>query len=756
MRNLLTLFFGLLSILTTAQNNGFRIGMWRVHLPLSQSTCLETVDDKIYVGTSGGLYYLERDDHAMTFLNKVSGLSDIQITAMVKNQATGKVVVAYSNGNIDILTGNTVKNLNALYIKTFPADKRIYCAYSQGDRVYLGTGFGILEIDMNLLEIKNTFLIGKNSTYRRINAITSDTTNLYAATDAGIYYVAWNSPNLSDFQYWKVDSSWAIKNVTLLTSINQKLVVGSNDSIYVKSGNQFSYFTGTAGAIRNFMVRDNKLHVANFYRGLVFDSTLNLIAQTRLTDKLKNAVSSYYDSDKNFWVCDGDSGLVFFDQFAQRHYLPNGPSSNMVFDIDAKNGEVLVSGGGYDKALNNDFSKAGFYRFDGTTWFNYNEENGSGFDQDTRDFIGVKINAKTKKTYVSSWTRGLLELENGKVVNHYTDKNSNLVAFFGSNPGNDFVRVGGIDVDSKGNLWMINYGGNLLLKVLYADGTWGSFPLGGALTKATSVTVDQLDQKWVIIPGYGLSVQNSDNTDRKVLTASGGSGGLHNTNINCLTVDQDGTVWVGTNEGPTAFYSPSIIFGNYAINAQRVKIGQNAFDNYVDYLLEDQVINDIAVDGANRKWFCTNNGVWLMSADGQTQILHFTAENSPLLSNVVTSIAINGKNGEVFFGTDKGLCSYRSNASDGELVQGDVVVYPNPVRPDYNGIITIQGLVTNAWFKVVDVTGQLVYQSRANGGTAVWNGTDLKGNRVSTGVYLIMTTDDYGAEKQVSKVLFVK
>jgi hypothetical protein len=148
--------------------------------------------------------------------------------------------------------------------------------------------------------------------------------------------------------------------------------------------------------------------------------------------------------------------------------------------------------------------------------------------------------------------------------------------------------------------------------------------------------------------------------------------------------------------------------------------------------------------------------VWLFSADGTQQIHHFTTENSPLLSNIITSIAIHPLTGEVFFGTDRGVISYRGTATEGAETHSDVKVFPNPVRPEYDGFVSVSGLVTNNWIKITDISGNLVYQTRADGGQISWNGRDLKGQRVATGVYLVFSTSDFGEETVAAKVVFIR
>jgi hypothetical protein len=167
----------------------------------------------------------------------------------------------------------------------------------------------------------------------------------------------------------------------------------------------------------------------------------------------------------------------------------------------------------------------------------------------------------------------------------------------------------------------------------------------------------------------------------------------------------------------------------------------------------------MAVDGGGRKWFGTNGlGAYLISEDNYSEIHHFTVSNSDIISNNVQSIAIDQQTGEVFFGTDKGLCSYMSDATEPneEMNKDNVYAYPNPVRPDYTGLITVTGLSYDADVKIVTSNGVLVAQGRSNGGMFTWDGTDLKGKRVVSGVYFVQTATQDGSSGTVCKIAIVR
>jgi ligand-binding sensor domain-containing protein len=273
--------------------------------------------------------------------------------------------------------------------------------------------------------------------------------------------------------------------------------------------------------------------------------------------------------------------------------------------------------------------------------------------------------------------------------------------------------------------------------------------------------IDSYNQKWGIMGrGAGIFVYNDNNTienpnddQYKFLNTNIGGGNLPSLQTYCFEEDLEGEIWVGTDKGITVFYDPSAIFSGYNFDAQQILITEG---DYGQYLLSEERVKCITIDGANRKWVGTEkSGVFLLSDDGTEEIYHFTKDNSPLFDNNIIDIAINNENGEVFIGTDKGLISYRSDATEGVLIQSNTKVFPNPVKETYNGPIAISGLVTNANIKITDITGNLVFETFAKGGRAIWNGKNKNGERSSTGVYLVFSTDLYGEQKMISKILFI-
>jgi streptogramin lyase len=292
------------------------------------------------------------------------------------------------------------------------------------------------------------------------------------------------------------------------------------------------------------------------------------------------------------------------------------------------------------------------------------------------------------------------------------------------------------------------------------SGSWYSFPLSSVDARPTQLICDRQGNKWIIIPwGGGIVVYNENKTltnysdDRvRLFGESDTSGNLVSLNVQCIAEDHDGQIWIGTESGVQVFYSPENVFTS-GTSFQQIQIEQ---DGNIQNLLETEMVTSVAIDGANRKWFgTTSSGVYLISADGTEQVFHFTTDNSPLLSNNIFAIAVDNKTGEVFFGTEKGIVSYKGDAIEGTEDYDNVYVYPNPVRPGFSGVIAVRGLVANANVKITDISGNLVFETRANGGQAIWNGKNFKGEKAHSGVYMVFCSNDDGTKTFVTKLLMM-
>ena len=397
------------------------------------------------------------------------------------------------------------------------------------------------------------------------------------------------------------------------------------------------------------------------------------------------------------------------------------------------------------------YSDRGFYLYEDGNWFNSSKSSDALVGM--TDVTNILVNPNNDEIWLGSFGRGLAQIVNQKQVARFDHTNSTIK----SDPADRDIALG-MALDSKGNLWVSNYGTSKALAVKKTDNTWSDYSVG--TSSLGEMIVDESDQLWAIAPrtssiGVVAMKETANGTiQRRLLTSGENNGGLPNNNVKAIAVDKDNEIWVGTEAGIAVFYNPSLVFeGGKNADAQQIVIDDG---NDVGVLLGNEVVNDIKIDGANRKWIATNNGAWLVKEDGSGIILHFTSENSPLPSSLINCIGIVPNTGEVFFGTSEGIASFRGDATEASMLHKNTLVFPNPVHPQYEGPITITGLPEDATVKIADVAGRVVYELIATGGTAVWDGLDFNGNKPKTGVYLIYSANKDDEDSLVSKLLIVR
>jgi len=372
--------------------------------------------------------------------------------------------------------------------------------------------------------------------------------------------------------------------------------------------------------------------------------------------------------------------------------------------------------------------------------------------------------------FACSWGYGLLEFNEGKLVKVHDQTNSTLYPVEGFSSG--YVRIGCATFDKENNLWIGNSAVQNPISVKKADGTWFNFPKAeygsiiGRESLIDDIIVTQNGYKWgVLRNGGGLfafsegeNIDNEGDDKFKAFSVNDKDGHAITSRVYSIAEDLEGVIWLGTEKGIVVYYNPNNVFSKEegAFFGQQVRVHAEGNDSILQDLLGTEKVNAIAVDGANRKWFATENaGVFLMSEDGTEQIYHFNIANSPLLSNNVLCIAINHTTGEVFFGTEKGIISFMGTATKGDTFFREVLVFPNPVKPNFDGVITIKGLITNVNVKISDIAGHLVYETTSHGGQATWDGKGFDGARVQTGVYLVFCTNEDGSKTYITKILFI-
>ena len=450
---------------------------------------------------------------------------------------------------------------------------------------------------------------------------------------------------------------------------------------------------------------------------------------------------------------------------------PIGPKYNHFYESVFLNGKLYTTGGYFLSGMN-DYNYPGTIQvYDGNDWMIYEDNLSEKTGYPYLDINCISVDP-TDETHVYAGGRcGLYEFKDGRLLNYYNKDNSPLRPAIdrGTELGNDYVLINGIQFDQAGNLVVLNSqakGTNMLL--LSKDHTWTSYHQelldnsdGISLSGLRSMFFDSRGLLWFVNTSWmdqSVCCYNPSTDElfkySNWVNQDGISYSL--TFVNSVCEDKEKNIWVGTNMGPFMIKSSEV--GQDDVTFYQIKVPRNDGTDYADYLLYGVNISHIAVDGGNRKWFATNGaGAFLIGADNITQISNFKEDNSYLLSNTISSIAVNPKTGKIYFLTDKGLCSYQGDATEPseEMTKDNVYAYPNPVTPDYTGLITITGLTYDADVKITSSNGALIAQGRSNGGMFTWDGNDRQGRRVASGIYFVLTTTSDGNQGTVCKIAVI-
>lgn len=642
------------------------IGDWKAYMAYSEVQEIEQAGNLIFVQASNNLYVYNQNDQSIQTFSKMDYLSDCGIQHIAYNKAAKRLLIFYSNANMDLMniSNYDVQNLSDYYSASTTGDKTVNDIYMYGKYAYMSNGFGIIKVNVADGEISDTYNLGF-----KVNWCEIKDSHIYAYSQTNGQYRALLTSNLLDKNNWSKVGGYVAKKQEDKSALKQII------STLQPGGPKYNNFYGM-----RFV--NNLLYTCGGLWGHLIDAgrpgTIQLL-------------------DKGNWTIYDDS-------------------------IAAKTGIKYVDV--------------------------------NSVDVDPLDPNHVFAGAKS----------GLYEFQNGKFIKHYNSENSLITSF--NNTSKNYQLITSVKFDTDGNLWMLNSQSpsNQSLIEYTKDGKWVSHhkPELYNLGSLECLMQDSRGLLWFVnnyhdLPSIYCYQASTDQLNIYSSFVNEDGTTLTPNYVRYVTEDKNHDMWIGTNIGPLLLYKKDITSDTPIFT--QVKVPRNDGTNYADYLLSGVDISCIAIDGSNRKWFGTNgNGIYVISNDCLTQIYHFTTNNSNLLSNNIEAIAINEQTGEVFAGTDKGLCSYMSDASspNNEMTKDNVWAYPNPVKPDYTGLITITGLSFDADIKIVTTNGILVNQGRSNGGTYTWNGKDLKGQKVASGIYMVETATSDGSKGTVCKIAIVK
>lgn len=744
-----------------------QLGSWRMFPSYQIATKSTTSGSIIYSLMNGNLLSYDTEDGEVRTFDHLETLSDVGISHIAYSKEAGQLLIVYSNSNVDLMDEDgSVLNLSALKDKRI-LDKEVSSVYVNGVMAYLATGFGFVEVDMKEGVFRNTYRLG----YAVTCIAASDEAVFLGAAD-GIRYCK-KTENMQLEENWTKRLSWG--GFKGMCFFQDRLMAMNGDGLFALDPYQNKNPTYARGNFSFLKESNGQLIWGNKTQiGLTSDVTkeATLISVDNIWTDISCIGSTY-------WMSEQENGLRSY-KLDNQAFVPTGaiiqPSSpirDLGYNVSWVGDRLLVAGGINTTDSYNNPATAMYY--ENGEWTNFQEmEIPAEYPRfklvNTTDLVQDPVD--DTHHFASLYRGGLCEYRNGKFVKLYNHDNSPLHSILPTLPQYyNYVLCSALSYDADGNLWMASTMKDSVLHILKPDGKWKKLyyeelnecSLVDKILHHSSgiklITSRRLDKKGV----FCLDTKGTDrDTDDKTI--------LHQNIVNqdgtpyspdnfyCLCEDLDGMVWVGTSSGLFVIEDVSGVFSpNFQFT--QIKINRNDGSGLADYLFNDVAISCITIDAANRKWIGTQtNGAYLISADGQVMIHHFTTEDSPLISDNVQSIAVHPGTGEVVFGTDKGLCSFISDATtpEAELDKNNITVFPNPVTPDYNGPIAIRGLVSDTEVKIISTGGQLVWNGTSAGGTCTWNGLANNGRRVASGIYHVVANTPDGGKAIVTRIVIVR
>ncbi|WP_299054367.1 two-component regulator propeller domain-containing protein [uncultured Polaribacter sp.] len=777
MKKLLSIYILFFSLLFSAQTD--YSASWEDFYSYNNVKNFIKVDNLIYALADNAVFSYDILSQEIQKISSVQGLSGETTSSIYYNSRFKRLVIGYQNGLVEVVDEDGTITISSDIINfNQSGEKSINHISEYNNQLYLSTPFGIVVYDIENLEFGDTYFIGNNSSSLRVNKTVILNDLLYAATDEGLFSANLTSAFLIDFNTWNVQFSGA--NFNQISLFNNELYLTEGSKLFKLNGGVLEEINSFSATILALKASNTNLTVALSNVAIVFDTQLNEVQEfTNNSDFNFTLNTAFFENNtvflatKEFGLLNSDSSN--FTDFTEIH--PDGPLFNDIFSITSGTNNLWVVYGGYSASYVPLGNRKGFSNYKGEEWIN------TKFSQDLPilDLVDVTIDPKNEDiAFISSYAQtsngnvfsggGLLELENNEISNFYHSQNSDLEDRFPNSPNLITTRVSGSSFDSQGNLWMADALATKKLKKLSPTGNWSSYDIStlqlNTNGKGTNVViVDRNNTVWIGTRRNGVYIYNENGNRKKSFIAIFNKGNLPDVNVRALAIDASNRIWIGTLSGLVMYNNASGVFDDNTPNANPIVINGDE-NGFGERLLGDQSVNSIAIDGAQNKWFGTDNGgVVYTNPDGKNTLATFSTKNSPLPSNKINKIAVDKSSGKVYFATNKGMVAYNSNVAPFGEVLKDVYAYPNPALKNHE-TITIDGrngthLPKGTNVKILDVAGNLVFETNVvegqelQGGKVVWNKKNLAGTSVASGVYIVLLSNSDASETAITKIAIV-
>ena len=777
------------SLLYTQQNklsiesNSSAYSGWETYFSYNSIPSIAEGLNEIYFASYNSIFSYNIFNSQIEKFDTLNELSGDEISAFYHSENNNLIAIGYSSGFLQIinLNSNSIVNIYDILNKpTIPADrKKINHFYQNGEELLISTGYGISVYDINAFEFGDTYYIGNFASMLNISSAIVDENYIYASSpDLGIFRANLES-NLIDFNSWQAIYTGNIYE--LLINENNILFYDDFNLMSIKNEEIINLST-LENEIKNVSINDSKIIIISEDNCIIYNNDLSQILNLFESETYMTVFNDGIIKNNKTYITTEEKGvLVIENSNSDFSFLkPDGPLENNIFSVETLNNHTWVSFGSYSEYFNPyPLKHSGLSSYDENleSWFNITKDS---IPNQAVNLNNISINPfDNNNVFISSFHGGLIEMDNFNFTELYDNNNSGLETLLTSDSEYESIRISDIEFDEDGDLWVLNSRVDNPLKSFSLDNnSWNSYDFTEIINDGfqdelgfNDIEIDDYGNKWIASLRSGLIGFNNDSGNirlRKVFSQD--QSDMPSSYVKSIAVDNNNHLWIGTVQGLRVLYNTSNFFDASVVTTQKIVILE---DGIPRELLEQQYITDIEVDGANNKWVGTiGSGVFYFSPNGQQTIYHFTKENSPLPSNNINDISVNSINGKVYFATDRGLVSFNTGSSSSSENFSNAFVYPNPVRPEFNtqlDKIKIKGLTENVNIKITDIAGNLVAEAQSNinsryrnfnleidGGTAFWNGKNLRNQNVASGVYILMLSDLESYEVKILKLMIIR
>lgn len=758
--------------------------LWEGHFSYLNINEVVEGNGKVYAASENAIFSYDIQSKDLETISTINGLSGEFISTIHYSITYNLLVVGFENGLIEIynVSDNSVLSVVDILEKpTIPPNNKAINHFNEYNNViYIATGFGISVFDLERLEFGDTYFIGDGGSQIIVNETEVSGDYIYAAcsNSSGLRRALVASAGLINYQEW---SQFATGNFVGIQQVQNKLyTVRANSKIYEVFDSAITELFTYPTLPLDLKTSNTNLVVTTIGSVYIYDENFTLLTTANTSVEYNTVFTSAVTTNEGIYIGTLGNGVLRTSIENTSNYVkihPNGPLRNNVFSVETGFNNVWATYGGYSLTYLPNNNKYGVSHLQ-DEWLNT--------VYDSLQYPAINLNyiainpLKPQQVFISSFQHGILEIDNDEPIIVYNNQNSGLESLvLPGNPSFTSIRVSGSTFDRGGILWSMTARVERPLKSYNpSTGQWIGYDFTEIIPDAlndefgySDIVIDANNTKW--IGGYKLGLigfnENGGNHLLKFINDENGAN-MPSPLVRALAIDKQNQLWIGTIKGLRVLYNTSNFFENSNVSTNEIVILE---DGIPKELLEQQFITDIIVDGSNNKWVATiGAGVFYFSSNAQETIFHFTKDNSPLPSNNVNDMALDSNNGIMYFGTDKGLVTFKSGGSETEEELANAYVYPNPVRPGFdmfNEKIKIKDISDNVNIKITDIEGNLVaeaesrtnlryrgYNLEIDGGIAYWNGKNLGNNTVASGVYLVMLSDLNTFETKVLKLMIVR